>query len=558
MQTSPNQHSLADANGTGVVKPPINWEKYKNYGAYIQQKFNDPKDTNEIRAKSQARKDAKIAREKALNAEPASAEHLSFAPPVSTASDSEDLLGPWKPRKHRSEPSVTDDQTKDASLLPNSGNPSRPAATDVTASDTARSGSSSERLKSSDVPKSNGSFQRAVESSPKSRRSSSASESLPDRRKRLADSALYDDRRPSVSKHSKRTSIPGSPQLHTTETTRPTGADRQPPAWYKALPKPDGSRDRNVHDSEPVLIRMKDHIKKAKTPKGQHPGAFASLCKDVLEGLHKLIFLPMTDKLLRKTRMLDNNDGLPQLFDDAFSGGVDWPWYIKADAEEQYNKWYAKVFETDLYRGLVRGGKGTGNAADKLAKDNGGHFRLMDPKEHGNGHLINGSWYPSQLAVLRDGGHGASQGGITASSKSGAFSVIMAGGVDPKGKPYPNEDHGEEVLYCGTDNTDVQVDTPSQDTKAMLLNQKERLPVRLFRSQNLPSPYAPELGFRYDGLYDVQDYVKMDPDGERRNRYRFKLVRRAGQDPIRSEGPAKRPTKQEVDEYEKDRKNRGR
>lgn len=237
---------------------------------------------------------------------------------------------------------------------------------------------------------------------------------------------------------------------------------------------------------------------------------------------------------------------------------MNWPWYIKADAEELYNKWCAKIFETDLYRGLVRGGKGTGSTADKLAKDKDGHFKLMDPKTHGDGLLINGSWYPTQLAILRDGGHGASQGGITASPEQGAFSVIMAGGMDPKGKPYPNVDQGEVVLYCGTDNTSAEVDAPSHDTKAMLVNHAEGKPVRLFRSSNLNNKYAPELGFRYDGLYSVAGYEKMDPDGEKRNRHRFKLVRCPNQDPIRSEGPAKRPTAQEIDEYEKDKKNRGR
>jgi hypothetical protein len=316
-----------------------------------------------------------------------------------------------------------------------------------------------------------------------------------------------------------------------------------------------------VSGSETALVRIKAHITKAKESKGRKIGASPSaLYRDIAEGLHKLVFLPVIDKMLRKTRMLNNEDGLLQLFDNTFSGGVDWPWYIKADAEEFYNKGCARVFETDLYRGLVRGGKGTGNAADKLARDDGGHFRLMHPKQHGNGLLINGSWYPSQLAVLRDGGHGASQGGITASIKEGAYSVIMAGGVDPKGKPYPNEDNGDEVLYCGTDNTNLRADEPSQDTKAMILNYSDGNPVRLFRSYNLGTrnKYAPERGFRYDGLYDVKGYEKMDPDGDKRNRHRFRLVRCDGQDPIRFEGAARRPTTQEVYEYEKDKKNRGR
>jgi hypothetical protein len=562
MQPSPDQHSNVNTNSTGVVKPELYMEKYKDYGAYMQRKFDETKPTDDFRARFQARKDAKIAREKALKTEPTAAEQsLSSVLPASTASDSEDHIPAWSFRKHRLEPPDKDNQTKAAPPVPKSRTPSLSAAITVPAGNTGSLGLYSRRVLSDDASKVGGSFSRAVEPSPKSRSSSSASESLPHRRKRPSEAAVHDDCRASNPKKARNLSPAASPPLLATNTTRPTGADRKPPKWYLDLPKPDGKRGRQESGSEISLLRMKDHIKNAKIANSKKPGAtLTALYKDITDGLHKLVFLPVTDKMLRKTRMLDNHDGLPQLFDNEFSGGVDWPWYIQADAEELYNKWYAEVFETDLYRGLVRGGKGTGNSADKLARDNGGHFRLMNPRQHGNGLLINGSWYPSQLAILRDGGHGASQGGITASINDGAYSVVMAGGVDPKGKPYPNEDRGDEVLYCGTDNTNAEVDAPSQDTKAMILNHSDGKPVRLFRSYNLGSKdkYAPERGFRYDGLYDVVSYEKMDAIGEKRNRHRFKLVRRDGQDPIRSEGAARRPTTQEVDEYEKDKKNRGR
>ena len=570
-----------------AIKPEPDMEKYKDYKAYMDRKFEESKAADKYRIEYQARKDAKLAREaaqreeqKPLKAEPETAEQtLASVPPIEDAqSDDENPIQNWKPRQHRRERSGSEIRSKDASStilsgrLPVGGGTDLPAgnssvisgtrqlslsaADNVPAGNATDSGPSPRLVTLGDVSKNNGGlFSRTFESLPKSRRSSasSASESLSDRsKKRPADSAPYDDRRASGSKHARKSSSAASPQVATMELPRGTGVDRKPPKWYTDLPKPKGTREAHESGSETALQRMKDHIKKAKI--SRQP----SLYNDILEDLHRLIFLPVSDKLLRKTRMLDNHDGLPQLFDNEFSGGVNWPWYIKADAEELYNKWCAKIFETDLYRGLIRGGKGTGNSADRLAKDDGGHFRLMNPRQHGNGRLINGSWYPSQLAVLRDGGHGASQGGITASPKDGAFSVIMAGGMDPKGRPYPNVDNGNEVLYCGTDNTNAEIDAPSHDTKAMLVNHEEGKPVRLFRSSNLNNRYAPELGFRYDGLYSVAGYEKMDPEGEKRNRHRFKLVRCPGQDPIRSEGPAKRPTVQEIDEYEKDKKNRGR
>lgn len=547
-------------DGTIESRSEINLEKYNDYPAYMRQRFAEAESklTNDYKERFQARKDAKLAREKALKAESSTEEQsLLSVPPVSTASDSEDPLQVWAPRKQPLDRPRNENPVHGGTLA--SRRDSMPAVAHTPAVNPASPRPAPKQAKVGETSVFSGSVSRtsAPPPPPKSRQSSSASETLAERRKRPADSTLHDDRGPGAPKQVRRTSNAASPPLPSTETARPTGADRQPPAWYKALPKPNGTRGRDENASETALTRLKDDIKKVKLLKVQgHSRELETKCHKIIEGLHKLTFLPVTDNLLRKTRMLDNSDGLPQLFDSEFSGGVAWPWYIKADAEELYNRWCAKIFETDLYRGLVRGGKGTGGTGDKLAKD-ANHFRLMEPKQHGDGLLVNGSWYPSQLAVLRDGGHGATQGGITANKDHGAYSVIMAGGVDHKGQPYPNEDRGNEVLYCGTDNLSSD-DELSLETKAMFVNHKQGLPVRLFRSHNLRNQYAPGLGFRYDGLYSVDGYEKMDADGVKRNRHRFKLVRCAGQDPIRSEGDAKRPTQQEIAEYEKDKKNRGR
>jgi hypothetical protein len=88
-----------------------------------------------------------------------------------------------------------------------------------------------------------------------------------------------------------------------------------------------------------------------------------------------------------------------------------------------------------------------------------------------------------------------------------------------------------------------------------MLDSVQNNPVRLIRSHNAHSGYAPEYGFRYDGLYDVTEVEMMDPKGSMRQRHRFKLVRVAGQDPIRGgNGPEKRPTQQEIVEYLKHQK----
>lgn len=306
-------------------------------------------------------------------------------------------------------------------------------------------------------------------------------------------------------------------------------------------------------NADGALQRLKTSIRDINSQKVK--GNFSG----IREILHTLAFIEVSRQLLRNNYML-HDDGVLSLVEMA-PGGVALPFDIRADAEELYNKWYTGEMEVDIYRGITRGlpGKKTStasSAADRLAP---GHekFKLMDPKQHGNGRLLNGQWWPSQLAALRDGAHGSSQGGITGSVGAGAYSVIMAGGVDPSGQPYPNEDRGDEVLYCGTDNK-ASTNEPSAETQFMLENVRSKQPVRLIRSHNLHSPYTPELGFRYDGLYTVVDYEEMDPPDVKRRRHRFRLVRCAGQDPIRGQGPEKRPTVQEREAYEKDRKNRGR
>lgn len=554
-----------ESNGGDEGRPEVDREVYARYREYMEQKFEESPKLAEYKAKFQARKDAKLAREAAARKE-VSEEHQpsSSVPLEHDAAAGANPLQAWNPRKHPMNKNYAQELPTDPKLsVPHQ--PKVPRHTNDPAFNARRppdTGLGSTKLGELKTTLSFSDKSTPRNATPSSRKSSSASETLPSRPKRPADHSIHEDARPKLPKRPRRSSSISLSEVSEQIMVRSTGINRRPPQWYKELPKPNNTRDANKSDEETMLFRIKDAIRTAKASNAQNrdvvlPTQFGK----IISMVHKIIFLNVTDKLLRKTRMLDNNDGLPQLFDDEFSGGVPWPWYLRADAEELYNKWCGKVFETDLYRGLIRAmrgkGKGLSTSSDTLGKDSK-HYRLVNPKQHGNGLLINGTWWPTQLAVLRDGGHGSSQGGITSDPVEGAFSVIMAGGLDPNNKPYPNIDRGDEVLYCGTDNPSTELNEPSRDTKAMILNHKNGQPVRLFRSSNLGSKFAPELGFRYDGLYSVVGFEVLDPPEEKRKRHRFRLLRCEGQDPIRSEGPEKRPTKEEIYEYEKDKKNRGR
>lgn len=56
-------------NGAAAIKSEIDMDKYKDYKGYMERKFAESKATEEYRAKSQARKDAKLAREAAAKRE---------------------------------------------------------------------------------------------------------------------------------------------------------------------------------------------------------------------------------------------------------------------------------------------------------------------------------------------------------------------------------------------------------------------------------------------------------------------------------------------------------
>jgi hypothetical protein len=63
-----------------------------------------------------------------------------------------------------------------------------------------------------------------------------------------------------------------------------------------------------------------------------------------------------------------------------------------------------------------------------------------------------------------------------------------------------------------------------------------RRPVRVIRTYKADSDFAPSRGLRYDGLYDVVHYEQR-PNRSGEMVWKFKLVRRSHQDPIRRDVP---------------------
>jgi hypothetical protein len=409
----------------------------------------------------------------------------------------------------------------------------------------------------------------------------SAKAPAPPSKRPAAEAASRDEHRISLSalpKIQKRTSVasPQSPDRAEVEKL-PSDGERHPPRWYGETQV---SLVRNKNDAgiDTLLSSLRSQVSKSRNLKAPHQiQELQKVFTEVRHKLHAIIFQEVNPQVLKRNRMLHTHNGLSQIFDERYSNGVKWPFDIEADAEEVYAKWSRKDFGTDIMRGIkfsisIKGIKDGGDSIDPAYLKN-----VVPAKKHGHNGLVNGQWWPFQICALRDGAHGSIQGGISGASGEGAYSCIMSGGVDSQGKPYPDRDEGDVIWYCGTDSDNreptgelsacninltaangfslkakaLHADSRPAYTQRMLESAKGK-PVRLIRSHNAHTQYAPELGFRYDGLYDVTEVEQIDPENSIRQRHRFKLVRRAGQDPIRGgSGPEKRPTLQEIDEYNK-------
>ena len=141
------------------------------------------------------------------------------------------------------------------------------------------------------------------------------------------------------------------------------------------------------------------------------------------------------------------------------------------------------------------------------------------------GHLPDypvGFHFASRIALSRAGVHGPRVAGIAGSGRLGARSVVLAGGYED------TQDFGDVILYTGHGGRDVTTGRQIADQMltggnlALAVNHAHDLPVRVIRGARLDSPYAPEAGYRYDGLYRVAAYWR-ELGSSGYNIWRFRL-----------------------------------
>lgn len=134
-----------------------------------------------------------------------------------------------------------------------------------------------------------------------------------------------------------------------------------------------------------------------------------------------------------------------------------------------------------------------------------------------------GAAFANRKTLAKSGVHRPTQAGISGSaSDGGADPIAVSGGYED------DSDFGDEIIYTGHGGRDsgtgkqIADQELSRGNLALQHNLSSGQPVRVVRGANSGSPFAPKAGFRYDGLYTVDDcWQEKGKSGYRIIRYRL-------------------------------------
>ncbi|CAH1263367.1 UHRF1 [Branchiostoma lanceolatum] len=127
-----------------------------------------------------------------------------------------------------------------------------------------------------------------------------------------------------------------------------------------------------------------------------------------------------------------------------------------------------------------------------------------------------GTWFERRMEACLAGVHRPPVAGVHGNDYEGCYSLVLSGG---------HEDYGEYFTYtgnhtkCGRDLNGTKANpknlrtapqskdqTLTRGNLALSVSVETRRPVRVMRGYKLDSSFAPEEGYRYDGLYSVDKF----------------------------------------------------
>lgn len=136
-------------------------------------------------------------------------------------------------------------------------------------------------------------------------------------------------------------------------------------------------------------------------------------------------------------------------------------------------------------------------------------MRKLAMKERIFGHIPAypiGSLFESRIELSNAGVHRPTQAGISGTGKEGADSIVLSGGYED------DRDYGDTIIYTGHGgrHPDSGKQIENQELKrgnlALAISELNGYPVRVIRGANHLSNLSPKVGYKYDGLYQVDDH----------------------------------------------------
>ncbi|KAH6821234.1 Zinc finger RING family protein [Perilla frutescens var. hirtella] len=168
-----------------------------------------------------------------------------------------------------------------------------------------------------------------------------------------------------------------------------------------------------------------------------------------------------------------------------------------------------RAFTTERAQRAGMANAASGRVFVTLPKDHFGPIPAEHDPERNQGVLVGETW-ANRMEARQWGVHYPPIAGISGRKHYGSQSIVISGGYED------DEDHGEWFIYTGSGGRDLdgnrrtnKLQSSDQEFKdgnqALRVSCINGYPVRVIRSEkDNRSPYAPEEGYRYDGVYRVE------------------------------------------------------
>lgn len=135
-----------------------------------------------------------------------------------------------------------------------------------------------------------------------------------------------------------------------------------------------------------------------------------------------------------------------------------------------------------------------------------------------------GHSFKTRRLLSMSGVHKPTMNGISGSQNEGADSIVLSGGYKD------DKDYGDVIVYTGQGGRDSKTGKQiahqelTDQNRALALSFEKQLPIRVSRGSGHKSVFSPLSGYRYDGLYIIENYWReVGLDGF--NIWRYRLVK---------------------------------